>query len=117
MEDALKQLKALQLTRTFICHLLNLTDCVKQMSKTFEITHLLVHSLAHGGFSSPKASKTTGILYQLKNTLIILNINLYGWLVKIMSSKSVYFFCDHIFWEENLLTDFLLKKSYKIALC
>ena len=39
MEDAIKQLKALQLTRTFMCHLLNLDDCVKQTSKTFEISH------------------------------------------------------------------------------
>ena len=30
MEHAIKQLKALQLTRTFMCHLLNLADCFKQ---------------------------------------------------------------------------------------
>ena len=39
MEDAIKQLKALSLIRTFMCHLLNLAGCVKQLSKTFEITH------------------------------------------------------------------------------
>ena len=39
MEDAMKQLKALSLTGTFMCHLLNLGDCVKQTSKKFEITH------------------------------------------------------------------------------
>ena len=27
-----------------------------------------------------------------------------------MISKSIYFFCDHIFREENLLIDFLQKK-------
>ena len=29
MEDAIKQLKALQLTRIFMCKLLNLANCVK----------------------------------------------------------------------------------------
>ena len=40
MEDTIKQLKALQLRKTFICHLLNLTDYVKQTLKTLEITHI-----------------------------------------------------------------------------
>ena len=39
MKDAIKQLKALQLTRTFMCYILNLTDCVKQTSETFEVIH------------------------------------------------------------------------------
>ena len=38
MEDALKQLKALQLTRTFMCYLLNMADCLQQTRKTFGIT-------------------------------------------------------------------------------
>ena len=37
MEDAIKKLKAFQLSRTFMSHLLNLIDCVKQVPKTFEI--------------------------------------------------------------------------------
>ena len=36
MEDAIKQLKALQLTRIFMCQLLNLANCVKQTSKKLE---------------------------------------------------------------------------------
>ena len=32
--------KAFQLTRTFMCYMLNLTDCVKQAPKTFETAHI-----------------------------------------------------------------------------
>ena len=32
MEDAIKKLKTFQLTRTFMSHLLNLSDCVKDTS-------------------------------------------------------------------------------------
>ena len=35
----MKQLKTLQLTRTFKCHLLNLPECPEQTSKKFEIAH------------------------------------------------------------------------------
>ena len=58
-----KRLKAFQLTRTFICHFLNLTYCVKQTPNMFGISQLWVHLLAHGAFSSPKVDKretTTG---------------------------------------------------------
>ena len=59
MEDAIKQLKALSLIRTFMCHLLNLAGCVKQLSKSFEITHFCVHSLIHCAFT---VAATGGVL-------------------------------------------------------
>ena len=39
MEDAIKKLKAFQLTKTFMFHLLNLADCVKHTPNTFQIAH------------------------------------------------------------------------------
>ena len=60
--------KAFQLTRTFMCYMLNLTDCVKQASKTFETAHIWVHSLAHDAFSSPKANKRIETFYKFKKT-------------------------------------------------
>ena len=67
MEDAIRQLKALQLTRIFMCHLLNLADGVKQTLKTFETNKFCVHSLAQSTFSSPKADRTIETLHQFKN--------------------------------------------------
>ena len=40
---------------------------------------------------------------------MIFNVNFYGLLVKVISSKRIIFFCYHLFREENILTDFLLK--------
>ena len=57
MKGAVKKLKAFQLTRTFMFHLLNMTDCVKQTPETFEIAHFWVKSWTHGTFSSRKANK------------------------------------------------------------
>ena len=45
------------------------------------------------------------------------NVNFYGWLVKVISSKSIIFFCYHIFQEKNLLIDFLLKKKLTTTPC
>ena len=39
MKGAVKKLKAFQLTTTFMFHLLNMTDCVKQTPETSEIAH------------------------------------------------------------------------------
>ena len=49
-------------------NLLNLVECVKPTSKTFGIAHFGVHSLVHCAFSSPKAEKKIGTLYQFKDT-------------------------------------------------
>ena len=68
MEDALKHINAGQFTRNVMHHLLNLADCVKKTSRTFEVSHFRVHSLAYGALSSPKADKTIGTLYHFKNT-------------------------------------------------
>ena len=97
MEDIIKKLIASQFTGTFICHLINLADCVKQAPKTFETGHFRVHSLAHGIFSSPRANKRIETFYQFNKNLMTLNANFYGWLVKVISSKSINFFCYHIF--------------------
>ena len=43
-------------------------NCVKQTPKTFKIVHFLVHTLAHGAFTSPKVDKKIGTLYEFKNT-------------------------------------------------
>ena len=40
MENSIKKFKAFQLTRTFMCDLLNLADCIKKVPKMFEIAHL-----------------------------------------------------------------------------
>lgn len=40
---------------------------------------------------------------------MIFNVNFYGLLVKVISSKRIIFFCYHLFREENILIDFLLK--------
>ena len=66
MLDTIKQLKALQLTRIFMCNLLNLADCVKETPKTFEITHFLFHSLAYGAFSGPKQTRQLELCIKLK---------------------------------------------------
>ena len=39
MVDAIKKPKASELARTFVCHLLNLSNCVKQQPKTCKIAH------------------------------------------------------------------------------
>lgn len=61
------------------------------------------------------------LVYPKKEREFELYINLYkflcGLLLKIISSKSIYFFYNHVFRGKNLLTDFLLKKSHKITLC
>ena len=38
MKNAVKQLKAFQFTRTFMRHWLNMTLCVKQTSKMFDVS-------------------------------------------------------------------------------
>ena len=40
---------------------------------------------------------------------MIFNVNFYGLLVKVISSKRINFFFYHLFQEENILIDFLLK--------
>ena len=48
-----------------------------------------VHSLAHGTFSSPKTGQGNwNVLSSYKN-LITLHVNFYGWLVKVIISKSM----------------------------
>ena len=60
-----------------------------------------VHSLAHGAFSSPKTGQSNSNFLSSYKNLITLHVNFYGWLVKVIISKSMNFFCYHIFREEN----------------
>ena len=69
MENNIKKLKAFQHTRTFICDLFNLANCVKQALKTFEVAHFWVNSLAHGAFSSFKPDKRIRTLYVMFCTI------------------------------------------------
>lgn len=64
--------------------------------------------LVHGVLSSPKADIRIETLYQLKK-LNDISCNFYGLVVKVISSKRIIFFCYHLFREENILIDFLLK--------
>ena len=66
MENAIKNLKAFQLLKIFVCtlccHLLNVAGCVKKNSKMFEFTNFWVYSLVTVTYfldvlSSPKTDK------------------------------------------------------------
>ena len=59
----------------------------------------------------PKQTRQSEYIY-LKH-LITINDHTYRWLVKVMSSKSINFFCYHISREKNVLIDFLLNKITK----
>ena len=63
----------------------------------------------HGHMALLLVPKQTSQL-ELHINLKTFNIEFYRWLVKIMSSESIYFFYPHIFSEENLRINYLIKK-------
>ena len=81
LEDATKKLKAFQLTRTFMYHLLNLVHCVKKDQKTFESIHQCMTFLV-----VLKHTWKLNFMSIWKN-LVTLTVKFYGWLVKVISSN------------------------------
>ena len=62
MEDVIKNWKHFNL-QEHMCHLLNLTERVKQAPKTFETDYFRAHSIAYSTFSNTEADNRIGTLY------------------------------------------------------